>query len=227
MDVLGPRTTLKIIVLGDKAVGKSTLINALLEEDGSESSRIYTIGNLYNDMVHYEIDTEEYGAVQLSVWDTVGEDYGDEIAKNIYRGANGIILLYDVTNRESFTRITERWLPRVRSILGDGGLGDDMDVADIMQRDEIFKILIVANKVDVVGQRRVVSTEEAKALTQSYKLPFLQLSTISDEHKTIKLPFILLTSLLMPFFVTRRTTSRLHLDSNNTTKYTDDSTTCC
>lgn len=220
------RTSLKIIVLGDKCVGKTTLINALLDEDGTETSRYFTMGLVSNDVVHYELDTEEYGNVMLNIWDTVGEEYNHVISNSIFRRANGIIVVYDVTNRDSFAHVTAKWLPRIHELMGDGGLGDDTDVDDIMSRDNIFKILFVANKIDVVGDKRRVTNYEARSLTDAYQLPFIQLSTISDEHDTIKLPFILLTSLLMPFFaMPRRGTSRLNL--HDETRYTNDSTTCC
>ena len=220
------RTTFKIIVIGDKNVGKTTLISALLDEDGTETSRSFSIGTVSNDIVHYELETEEYGTVRLNVWDTVGEDYTDIIANHIFRGANGVILIYDVSNRESFERITTRWLPRIRNVMGEGGLGDDDDHDTIMNRDNVFKILIVANKIDIMGARRVVSVDEAKGLTNSLRLPFIQLSTFSDKHEAIKLPFVLLVSQLMPFFTTPMTSRTPHLASSASI-YKDDSTTCC
>lgn len=228
MELLPPmmsKTSLKFIVLGDKFVGKTTLINALQDEDSSTS---FTMGTVSSDLVRYELHTSDYGNVVLNIWDTVGEDYTDVITSNIFRGANGIIIIYDVTNRESFKRVTDRWLPRIRSQMGDGGLGDDTNNEEIMSRDNIFKILIVANKVDILGERRKVTREEAQELTNTYKLPFIQLSTISDHHETIKLPFLLLTSMLMPFFmVSPRRTSSMNLNGANTPRDRDDSTTCC
>lgn len=221
---LSARTTFKVIVLGDKCVGKSTLINALLDEDGTESSRSFAMGSVSSDVVHYELETEEYGTVRLNVWDTVGEDYTEIIANNIFRGANGVILVYDIANRESFDRIKSRWLPRIRSVLGEGGLGDDDDYDTIMNRDNIFKILVVANKIDIIGDKRAVSIKEAKELTDSLQLPFIQLSTFSDKHEAIKLPFILLISRLMPFFATPNTARPMHIGVST---YKDDSTTCC
>lgn len=224
-------TNLKIIVLGDKCVGKTTLINALIDEDSMlASGRFFTMGSVSSDVVPYTMETVEYGTVHLNIWDTVGEDYTEVIPNNIFRGANGIIILYDVSNRDSFVRVSERWLPRIRAVIGEGGLGDDRDVSEIMMRDHVFKILIVANKIDIVGTRRVVSDEEARALTNRYKLPFIGLSTISDKHDSIMLPFMILTRELAPFFATPNSTrarSPLMPHATPSTKYRDDSTACC
>lgn len=224
------RTSLKVIVLGDRCVGKTTLISALTDEDSMlASGRYFSMGTVSSDVVPYTIETVEYGTVHLNIWDTVGEDYTEVIPSNIFRGANGIIILYDVSNRESFVRVTERWLPRIRAVIGEGGLGDDCDVDDIMTRDHVFKILIVANKIDIVGEKRVVSDEEAKELTNRYKLPFIGLSTLSDKHESILLPFVLLIRELSPFFATPTTSRSRTVDvaSARTPRYRADSTTCC
>lgn len=225
------RVSLKIIVVGDRCVGKTTLINALIDEDDSmlASGRFFSMGSVSSDVVPYTIETVEYGTVHLNIWDTVGEEHTEVIPSNIFRGANGIIILYDVSSRDSFERVTERWLPRIRAVIGEGGLGDDCDREEMLMRDHVFKILIVANKVDIMGTRRAVSDDEAKALTNRYKLPFIGLSTLSDKHESIMLPFMILTSELAPLFATPVTARSRTVDIRGgaSSKYKDDSTTCC
>ena len=216
-------TTLKFIIVGDSGVGKTKLINELLSEESDIP--LFHMKSVTNDMVHYTMETEEYGTVMLKIWDTVGEERAEYTAPNVFRGANGIIILYDITNRESFMNVTAKWLTRIRSVLGDGGLGDDTDEDTILARDNIFKILIVANKIDIYDRNRGVSMKEATALTDAYQLPFVQISAISDENDKLKLPFVLLVDLLMPFYQAPSTSRgpRVSLDTKNT----DDSTACC
>lgn len=222
-------TTLKMVVLGDSNVGKTQLINALLDEDvATEVSRFFSMKSVQDDKYIYEMQTEDYGTVRLHVWDTVGDERAEYVPRNVFRDANGIIILYDVTNRDSFRNVTAKWLTRIQKELGDGGLGDDTDESVIMSRDNIFKILFVANKIDLIS-RREVTREQAIALTDAYKLPFIQLSSTSDKHDDIKLPFLILTDMLMPFFRTpntARTRDNITL-GGSPVKNTDDSTTCC
>ena len=205
----GGGISLKMIVLGDKFVGKTTLCNAFIEatqmttDDGSgmmSSPRPTSLSQGINDMVLCELDTVEYGRVQIKLWDTVGEEYSAPTS-NVYRGAHGIILMYDVTHRESFENIERRWMPRIRSLLGDGGTADDRDTdeRDLLMREHIFKLLVVANKIDLTD-RRQVTEQEARDLTHRLRVPYVQLSSLDRHTDIVGLPFILLTRLLAPLF---------------------------
>lgn len=236
--------SMKMIVLGDKCVGKTTLCNAFIaasatgeDDDGGVMStpRNTSLSQGVNDMVPCELDTQEYGRVQIKLWDTVGEEYSAPTA-NVYRGAHGIILMYDVTQRESFEHIESLWLPRLRALLGDGGTADDKDTDeyDILMRDHIFKLLVVANKIDLVN-RRQVSEQEAYSLTQRLRIPYVQLSSLDRHIESVKLPFILLTSMLAPLFIISGGTasSRRHTTSSSSSSLlsphqtTVSSTGCC
>ena len=245
LDLSGVRTTLKIIILGDAGVGKTTLCNALLHDNADDyddtddapySPRVVPFNNSVNDCAIYHMETEDYGEVCIHLWDTVGEEY-TECTSNVFRNANGIILMYDITSYRSFQSISTRWLPRVRQLLGDGGTTDDvLDDRAMMERDNIFKLLIVANKVDLVAQRQV-RDEECRLLTHSLKIPYIQLSSIDTRPGAAKLPFILLTKQLVPVFMSLgggRTSSRRitlgETDRTTTTtagNLTVESSTCC
>lgn len=220
-------TTLKFIVVGDSGVGKTKLINELVA-DGADAP-LFFMRSVTNELVRHVIETEEYGRVELNIWDTVGEERAEYTATNVFRDANGIIILYDITNRDSFVNVTARWLPRIHDVLGEGGLGDDTDCDTILSRDNIFKILFVANKIDIFDRDNGVSMKEAKGLTDAYQLPFVQISALSDEKDKLKLPFLLLVNLLMPLFLAPTTarnlpSARVRLDN---VKNRDDSTACC
>ena len=207
----GAPLSLKMIVLGDKYVGKTTLCNAFtaacdvtVGDDGSmmSSPRNMALSQGINDMVLCVLDTVEYGSVQIKLWDTVGEEYSGP-TNNVYRDANGIVLMYDVTKRETFENIERLWIPRIRSLLGDGGTSDDNDAdeRDLLMRDHIFKLLIVANKTDLPADQRRVSEQEAQLLTQRLRVPYVQLSSLDRHRDIVKLPFILLLQLLAPLII--------------------------
>jgi small GTP-binding protein len=211
---------LKVIVVGDKGVGKTRLISALVDDrfEDDVNARIRTIAR---DMVSYEMETVEYGAVTLQIWDTVGEEYGDAVTSNLFRGAHGIIILYDVTNPKSFHNISNRWLPRIKSVMGNGGMGDEYLNSEM----STFRVFIVANKIDA-ERERVVTPVQCKGLADMYSLPYIQLSALHSEKEFIILPFLLLTRQMVPTVLSRKrgaTTAALITIKDRS----DSESTCC
>ena len=94
----------KLVIIGDSGVGKSNILLSLVEERFMEV-HINTIG------VDFKIKTFELDgkSVKLQIWDTAGQERFRTITSNYYRGADGIILVYDVTNETSFHNI-QRWM---------------------------------------------------------------------------------------------------------------------
>lgn len=85
---------MKVVVIGDTAVGKSALLKTF-KNNKFDSSYISTIG------VDFEIKTiqlDEYDKkVKLQIWDTAGQERFRNITKSYYYGANAILIVYDVT----------------------------------------------------------------------------------------------------------------------------------
>ena len=122
---------LKILILGDSAVGKTTLL--LKYVDGYfPTIYVATIG------VEYKIKKINLDGVDinLQIWDTAGQERFRGITKNFMKGADGIIYAYDITNKTSFDNL-KNW---------------------IVQTEEAttgFKKIIVGNKTDLVDKRKV------------------------------------------------------------------------
>merc|ERR1719419_1964089 len=93
--------------MGDSGVGKSCLL-LRFADDSFTDSYISTIG------VDFRFRTEEIDekTVKLQIWDTAGQERFRTITSAYYRGAHGIIIVYDVTNEESFVHV-EEWLSEV------------------------------------------------------------------------------------------------------------------
>lgn len=109
--------------------------------------------------VDFEIKTVKLGdkVAKLQVWDTAGQERFRNITASYYRGAQTILLTFDVTDRESFLNI-ERWLDEIK-------LYATTDV----------QILLVANKVDM-KRKRVVGEEEVSALSKKLGLAHIETS---------------------------------------------------
>ncbi|XP_026659519.1 ras-related protein RABD1-like isoform X2 [Phoenix dactylifera] len=90
-------------------------------------------------------------------WDTAGQERFRTITSSYYRGAHGIIIVYDVTEMESFNNV-KQWLNEI----------------DRYANDSVCKLL-VGNKCDLV-ENKVVETEKAKAFADELGIPFLETS---------------------------------------------------
>ena len=148
----------KVLLIGDSGTGKSCLLVRFAEDEFSDNY-ISTIG------VDFKIKTitVDGKTVKMQVWDTAGQERFRTITASYYRGSNGIILVYDVTNRDSFEHISY-WMQEV----------DRLASADVCR-------LIVGNKSDLSG-KRVVSTEDGKALAQQYGVNFLETSAKDNSN---------------------------------------------
>lgn len=103
------------------------------------------------------------GDVSLSIWDTAGQERFMSITKIFYKGAEGIIVLYDVTKKSTFSRIATFWLEELKKEI-------DFDKTVIM---------IVGNKCDLPN--REVTQEEAQAFAKSRNLLFKEVSALKNQ----------------------------------------------
>ncbi|KAL8181159.1 UNVERIFIED_CONTAM: Ras- protein Rab-1A [Gekko kuhli] len=97
----------KLLLIGDSGVGKSCLLLRFADDTYTESY-ISTIG------VDFKIRTIELDGktIRLQIWDTAGQERFRTITSSYYRGAPGIIVVYDVTDQESFNNV-KQWLQEI------------------------------------------------------------------------------------------------------------------
>ena len=94
----------------------------------------------------------------LTIWDTAGEEKYHALAPMFYRGAQGAVIIFDVTNRETFKRAI-RWFSELH---------------EFAEKDT--KAILVGNKIDLPN--RVISSEEAIELARKYNCNFLEVSAL-------------------------------------------------
>lgn len=142
----------KSIIIGDSGVGKSSLLYRYTDQDWNPHY-IATIG------VDFKVLTFERNGkvVKLQLWDTAGQERFRTITHAYYRGAHGIMLVFDVTNMESFDNLST-WLQDVRKFSVDGA-----------------PMILVGNKADCAS-KRVVTREAAESLAEKLQCKYFETS---------------------------------------------------
>jgi small GTP-binding protein len=160
---------LKVVVAGDGAVGKTTLIRRYCEGK-FHASRVATIGvDFYTQRVQLPgtagarvVNAGASGAVKLSIWDMAGQERFEIVRTGFYRGSRAAALVYDVTNMASLGNL-KRW------------------------RDEVLEVLpgqpfvVVGNKVDL---ERTVNPEVGRRAAAYFGAPYVETSALSGEGVT-------------------------------------------
>ncbi|KAH3761536.1 Rab GTPase [Pelomyxa schiedti] len=142
----------KILLIGDSGVGKSCLLIRFADDTWTET-HIATIG------VDFKIKTLNCDGkvIKLQIWDTAGQERFRTITSSYYRGAQGIILVFDCTDMETYTNV-KQWLGEIERYACEN-----------------VNKLLVANKTDL-ADRRVVQTSMAKEFADSMDIPFIEAS---------------------------------------------------
>ena len=143
----------KVLLLGNSYVGKTCILLRFSEDIFKENYDV-TIG------LNYRIKsmTVENNPIKMQIWDTSGEEKFKAIAKNFYRGAHGVLLVYDICQKNSFLDV-KRWIEQI------------IENAD---NDDIVMILC-GNKCDNEKERKI-SKEEGENLAKNYGIPFFECS---------------------------------------------------
>ncbi|TFK38467.1 ras-domain-containing protein [Crucibulum laeve] len=144
-----PPINVKLLLIGNSSVGKSSLLLRFSDEQWlPEDESSATIGV---DFRVHKMDVKGK-KVKLSIWDTAGQERFRTITSSYYRGAQGIILVYDVANRESFEALP-RWYSELETYVSSS----------------VVKIL-VGNKVDKEFSRQVPTAEAQQFATRMSSL---------------------------------------------------------
>lgn len=151
----GDTITYKIILIGDSSVGKTCLFKKLTTGNYSDKN-ISTIGvdrKSFSLKVKVEENNEEIEKnFTIQLWDTAGQERFRAVTKGYYKDSQGLLLLYDITNQETFNNL-DRWINGVKDSLGEDN-----------ENENNYIIILLGNKLDLAekGERKV-SLEEAEA----------------------------------------------------------------
>ena len=143
---------INIMLLGNNSVGKTCFI--LRYADNIFNDVYLATGGIDFKVKYITLKEQQY---KLIIYDTTGEEKYRSIALNVIKTAQGIILMYDITNKESFDSIPD-WIRSIKEAKGDN-----------------FPMILCGNKVDNIDKRQI-SEKEGGELADKYKIKFFETS---------------------------------------------------
>jgi len=166
--------TFKIIIIGPAAVGKSSLIRRFVDNAFSTDYQ-FTLGvNFMSKIVEY--DTTKYA--RLSIWDIGGQDRFQLMRRNFYEGAEGALLVFDLTREQTFYRMQD-WIS---------------DLYQTIKKD-IPKI-IIGNKKDIISEiGYIIDREMVKKFINNTNTNLIETSAKTGEN--VKKAFVQLIRLII------------------------------
>mmetsp|Transcript_8989 Transcript_8989/g.14680 ORF Transcript_8989/g.14680 Transcript_8989/m.14680 type:complete len:202 (-) Transcript_8989:446-1051(-) len=144
--------TVKLVLLGDSRVGKSSVVIRFVKNE-FDQYKFPTIGATF---LTQSVSVNDY-LVKFEIWDTAGQEKYRSLAPLYYRGASAALVVYDITNRESFEN-ARKWIEEVQT-----------------QEGNHVVIGLAGNKVDLAANRKV-STDEGAEFAKEKNFIFFETS---------------------------------------------------
>ncbi|CAI4764532.1 CPI_1c_G0049460.mRNA.1.CDS.1 [Saccharomyces cerevisiae] len=154
-------TSIKLVLLGEAAVGKSSIVLRFVSNDFAENKEP-TIGAAF---LTQRVTINEH-TVKFEIWDTAGQERFASLAPMYYRNAQAALVVYDVTKPQSFIK-ARHWVKELHE-----------------QASKDIIIALVGNKIDMLqeGGERKVAREEGEKLAEEKRLLFFETSAKTGEN---------------------------------------------
>lgn len=153
----------KIILLGDSGVGKTSIISQYIK--GEFSNEIpATVGVEYQPKF-VTVDGER---IKLGIWDTAGQEKFRTLTRQFYRNVDGVVMVYDITRKETLTHIDEYWVSQLQE-----------------NTTNSYQMIIVGNKSDLKENsdpNSLVTTEMGQNIARKYSTLFVEASAKTADH---------------------------------------------
>ncbi|VDD76180.1 unnamed protein product [Mesocestoides corti] len=161
----------KLLIIGNSSVGKTSFL-VRYAEDSFTSAFVSTVG------IDFKVKTvfRQDKRVKLQIWDTAGQERYRTITTAYYRGALGFILMYDITNEDSFNAVRD-WVTQIKTYSWDNA-----------------QVVLVGNKSDLASERQI-TTERGRALADTLGLNFFE--TSAKDNVNVKAVFDLMVDIIL------------------------------
>jgi Ras-related protein Rab-1A len=196
----------KVLLLGNSNVGKSSLFLRFVDDIWNDTF-VPTIGVDFK-IKTFDIDEKK---IKMQIWDTAGQERFKNITASYYRGGNGVLVVYDITDRDSFENLNS-WLIEIEK----------------NANKNVYKLLI-GNKSDLEDKRKV-TYQEGKDFATSNGMQFIETSAKTDSK--VKDAFELLTQEIIKASLTKdksieKKERTVHLSDNAAEISTKQKKACC
>jgi small GTP-binding protein len=152
----------KVLLLGDGAVGKTSLIRKFVT-DKFDDKYITTIGTKVTKKDLRIKEPKREVLLTLLIWDILGQKGYKSVQASSYKGGEGVLLVCDLTRRETLGSLKEYWIPELQKVVGD------------------VPFVFVGNKSDLVDERQITE-EELKAMADEFGSPAYLSSAKTGEN---------------------------------------------
>lgn len=161
----------KVVLLGEGRVGKTSILLRFVRGEYSDKQQSTLQASYLDKKVSINNQT-----CNLSIWDTAGQERFHALGPIYYRDADGAVLVYDITDHESFTKV-RKWVRELKSIVGND-----------------ISIVIVGNKIDLEKNRAV---QESDALSYAESVGATHIYASAKQNKGLDETFNELSSKMM------------------------------
>ena len=150
------RKVIRISMLGDSSVGKTSLINTFLNVEFTEN----VLSNIGIEKTETKMTMKDGNEMKIIIWDTAGQERFHSISTGTIKNAQGIVVTFDVTKQKSFDNV-KRWLENIR------------------ENNDKIPIVLFGNKCDLV-EKREVKEKEAQEFAKNNNLTYFETSAKSN-----------------------------------------------
>ena len=150
----------KVLLLGDSSVGKTCFLLRYCDKS-FQDVHLSTIG------LDYRLKTitlKNNKNIKLQIWETAGQDRFRAITKNYYKSANGVLLIYDISNLQTYENV-KNWISQIRE-----------------EANPNVIIYLVGNKIDLPKEKRVVNIEDGEKIAEEFEIKFKEASAKSGTN---------------------------------------------
>lgn len=158
----------KVVIVGDSAVGKSSIVIRFVNNEFKESIKSTVGCDQFEKVV--DVGSEK---VKFSLWDTAGQERFRGLASSYYKKAKGVVIVFDITKKASFDKL-EFWKDEISNYL-----------------DETVPVILLGNKTDL-AEKRVVQAEDGEKFVKKYHyLAYFETSAKEASNSKIQEAFSL------------------------------------
>ena len=161
--------TIKVIIVGDSTCGKTSILKRLVDNEYKTSEKA-TLGVDFYIRIFYSSHEKQKQRVKMVIWDTAGQERFASLVASYYRGSHVMLFVFDLTRKESFASLKDRWLKHASWAPDANGSYDAV-------------AFLIGNKVDLSDSKRQITREEGTAFAEMHGMhAYFEMSAATGQN---------------------------------------------